>query len=128
MQDFSIKKSKKKRKQLGLINCKKLNVDAGASDIGKKPFIVINGQIMAVQADGKLSRYANQPSAMTNNNNTKISPSIQNTPVCSQHLPEKTPSQSANTPSQSKNELGGSPIYSSRKLTFYVAPVFPTHL
>ena len=69
--------------------CKKLNVDTGASDIGKKSFIVINGQIMAVQADGKLSRYAKQPSAMTNNNNSKISPSIQNIPVCSQHYLRK---------------------------------------
>ena len=36
--------------------CNKLNEDAEATDQGKKPFIVINGTIISVQAGGKFSR------------------------------------------------------------------------
>ena len=73
---------------------------------------------MAVQADGKLSRYANQPSAMTNNNNssallyktllfalnTYLRKHFLNLPTC--HLSQKT-------------SWAG-----SRKLTFDAASVF----
>lgn len=53
--------------------CKQLNDATGVKEAGKRPYVVINGQIMLRDADGKLSRYreASKVNAATGKNMTK---------------------------------------------------------